>query len=200
MALLLLMVFASHCQGAAIMPDSSVTLRVPDGWDSVHRDFSGLTPPSVAGALDCVDANPSELTLVGWKLDESGVVEGAYCVSFRKNGMGRALNILKTSQGKEKEEAAAKFTDTFAGVIMAGYSKRKMKVVDMSADLINAGKDVVMVLDGKIRDTSGEYIRSATVYLHNDSMLSINSVYKTTSPVKIADQLDAIPVSVEWRK
>lgn len=184
---------------ASLRPGPGVTVQVPDGWKDADRDFGTLIHPAVRQALSCVDTDPEELRHVGWLLD-GNTLQGAYCVSFRQSGMGKALHILKSARGGDREAAAAKFADTFAGILQAGYSRRGIQVEAMNAEIFDAGADVIMVMDGLVRSGSERLLRSETVFLHGDSMLSIGAVHAEKAPQTVAGQLEAIPLSVQWKK
>ena len=127
-------------------------------------------------------------------------VLGAYCVSYHKSGSRQAAVLLRYSKGKEHDDLAKKFVETYAGVIAGGYKRRDIRLIDMSADLLEAGKDLIMILDGKVDGSTGQYIRSATIILHDDSLLNIGAVYALDAPQAVKDELDAMPLSVTWRR
>lgn len=195
---LLLLLPSYPAFAATIAPDQDFTLQAPDGWEVLSRDFANLTHPSVAHVLDCVSDDPAELKQVGWKI-ENGKVFGAYCISYRKSGMRQAAVLLKYSKGKEHEDLTAKFVDTFAGAIHAGYAKRNITVRDMSADLLDAGDDIIMILDSRIAGEAGDYVRSATAFLHDDSLLNVGFIYNTSAPLSVREQLEAMSLSVKWK-
>lgn len=196
---LISLIFGSTAFAGSIEPDPDFTMAAPDGWEYLIRDFGNLTHPTVAHVLDCVDDDPSRLKQVGWKMDGKKVL-GAYCISYRKSGMRQAAVLLGYSKGKEHEDLAKKFIDTYAGEIVGGYRKRDVALTDMSADLLEAGKDLIMVLDSKISGVTGEYMRSATIILHDDALLNVGAVYALDAPQAVKDQLDAMPLSVTWRR
>ena len=191
--------FSTPALAATLQPGANVSLQTPPGWNEAARDFGTVVHPTVKHVLSCVDTDSSELKQVGW-LIKDGSVEAGYCISYRKSGMGKALGILKNAKGKDREAAADKFADTFAGVIQAGYDKRGIRVEAMNAELIDAGRDVIMVMDGIIHaGSAGTYMRSETVFLHGDSMLSIGAVHAGKAPATVSAQLEAIPLSVKWK-
>ena len=191
--------FSVPALAATLQPGSNISLQTPSGWSEAAGDFGTVVHPTVKHVLNCVDTDPSELKQVGW-LIKDGSVEAGYCISYRKSGMGKALTILKNAKGKDRDAAADKFADTFAGVIQAGYDKRGVRVEAMNAELIDAGRDVIMVMDGIIHaGSAGTYMRSETVFLHGDSMLSIGAVHAGKAPASISAQLEAIPLSVKWK-
>ncbi|MCL1939389.1 MAG: hypothetical protein FWG04_01865 [Desulfovibrionaceae bacterium] len=183
---------------ASLQPGPNVSLQTPGDWESVSRDFAILTHPAVYRLLNAVDAGAPELKQVGW-LMKGNTLQGAYSVSFRQSGMGKALRILQEAKGAEREKAANTFADTFAGVIQAGYDKRGVHVGAITAEIIEAGADMIMVMDTMLRDESGEFMRSETVFLHGDSMLSISAVHDLKAGQSVAAQLEAIPLSVQWK-
>lgn len=184
---------------ASVSPDTDFSLTVPEGWELLGVNGASL-PEAVAKRLDCVDDAPSEGKLVGWKTDAGGAFVGAFCVTYRKSGMGKALRMIKSSRGKQREDMAAKFIDTFAGTLHAGYAKRDMRVVDLSGDLLDAGDDLIMIMDGKVQGGDGTYMRSSTVIMHGDGMLNVGSVYGAAAPDAVRDDLDGLPLSVVWKK
>lgn len=181
-----------------VQPDPDFSITTPDGWEHLLRDFSNLTHPTVAHILDCVDENPALLKQVGWKI-EGGKVLGAYCISYRKTGMRQAAVLLQYSKGKEHDALAKKFIDTYAGEIDSGYQRRGITLTDMSADLFEAGKDLLMILDSKIAGSTGQYMRSATIILHDDALLNVGTVYAEDAPQTVREQLESMPLSVIWR-
>jgi hypothetical protein len=183
---------------ASLQPGPNVSLQTPKGWKSLDRDFPTLTHPTVSRLLNAVDTGPSELKRVGW-LMEGDALQGAYSVSFRRSGMGKALHILQEAKGAEREKAADTFADTFAGVIEAGYDKRGVHVGAITVEIIEAGGKMIMVMDAMLRDKSGDFMRSETVFLHGDSMLSISTVHDLKAGQSVAPQLEAIPLSVQWK-
>jgi hypothetical protein len=183
---------------APLQPGPNVSLQTPEGWESLNKDFATLTHPAVRRLLNAVDTDASELKQVGW-LMKGTALQGAYCVSFRQSGMGKALRILQDAKGTEREKAAEKFADTFAGVIQAGYDKRGVHVEAINAEIIEAGADMIMVMDAMLRDGAGGFMRSETVFLHGDSMLSISAVHDLKAGQSVASQLEAIPLSVQWK-
>lgn len=183
----------------SVRPDADFTMTTPDGWDSLRRDFSELSHPAVAHVLDCVDEDPSRLKQIGWKMEGSKVI-GAYCISYRKSGMRNAAVLLRNSKGNEREALSKKFVDTYAGEIQSGYQRRGIALTDMSADLIEAGKDLIMILDSKISGPNVQYMRSATIILHNDALLNVGTVYALDAPSAVSASLEAMPLSVVWRR
>lgn len=183
----------------SVRPDADFTMTTPDGWDSLNCDFAELYHPTVAHMLDCVDEEPSRLKQIGWKMEGSKVL-GAYCISYRKTGMRNAAVLLRNSRGSEREALSKKFIDTYAGEIQSGYRRRGIALTDMSADLLEAGKDLIMILDSKISGPGGKYMRSATIILHDDALLNVGTVYALDAPSAVSAQLDAMPLSVVWRR
>lgn len=199
LAVALVIIFCPFAIAATVRPDADFSMDTPDDWDSLRRDFARLAHPTVAHMLDCVDDNPSHLKEIGWKVEGNKVL-GAYCISYRKSGMRQAAVLLRGSKGKEHEALAKKFIDTYAGEIQSGYQRRGIALTDMSADLIDAGKDLFMILDSKISDPTGQYMRSATVILHDDALLNVGTIYAVNAPLVVRDQLEAMPLSVTWRR
>lgn len=204
-AVLTLCFFAAAPQIAALAETAkfakSFSIQVPDNWDSVDQDIAGTVPKAVARMLDCVDNNPAELMRVGWKLDESGKVIGAYCISYQHRGMGRVRSLLKTSTGKQREEIATMVVDSFAGKIHKGYEeKRNMRVKDMSGELIEAGEDAILVIDARITGGSAPFMRSGTVLLHGEASLSVDAVYDPAAPASLIKELEDMPLSVQWKQ
>jgi len=189
--------YIAHAE--TVGPDPSFTLELPDDWNYLIREYRDLTHPTVAHVLDCVNDDPSELKRVGWKMRD-GKVAGAYCVSFRKSGMRPAGVLLKYSTGEERERISKSFVDTYASEIFSGYTDRKIRVKDMSADLLEVEQDFILVLDCAISGDTGEYIRSATIVLHDDSLLKIGTVYPVGAPDSVVELLDTVPLSVKWKK
>lgn len=176
------------------------SIQVPDNWDSADQDIAGTVPKAVASLLNCVDDTPSELLRVGWKLDASGKVLGAYCISYQRKGMGRVRSLLKTSTGEQREEIAAMVVDNFAGKIHKGYEeKRNMRVKDMSGELIEAGEDAILVIDAKITGDSARFMRSGTAFLHGEACLSVDAVYDPAAPAPLLKELEDMPMSVQWK-
>ncbi len=201
--------------GESIRPDYDFTITVPDGWESLQRNFSERMDSRVARVFDCVDEDPARLKQAGWKLAEgqdagldatqdagsdTGKVLGAYCISYRKEGMRPAAVLLHYSRGEQHETLVKKFIDTYAGEIEGGYQKREMPLRDMSADLFEAGADLILIIDGRVSDESGSYIRSATIILHDDSLINIGTVYAEDAPAKVKEELEAMPLSVVWKQ
>lgn len=191
--------FSPHAVAGTIEPDPDFRMSAPDGWEHLIRDFSNLTHPTVAHVLDCVDENPALLKQVGWKMDGKKVL-GAYCISYRKSGMRQAAVLLRYSKGKEHDDLAKKFIDTYAGEIAGGYQRRDIRLSGMSADLLEAGQDLIMILDSRIDGSTGQYMRSATIVLHDDALLNVGTVYALDAPQAVKDELDALPLSVVWRR
>lgn len=190
---------AVPARAATVEPHPSFTMETPDGWDYLIRDFDNLAHPTVAHVLDCVNDDPAELKRVGWKR-EDGKILGAYCVSFRDSGMRPAGVMLKYSSGKDRERIIQSFSDTYASEIYSGYAGRKVQVREMSADLLEAGEDFILLMDCAISAQTGEYIRSATIILHDDSLLKIGTVRPVGAPESMIEILEAMPLSVKWKK
>lgn len=190
--------FCGQAFAASFQPGAAVSISVPDGWNTLENDFAMLAHPSVNHYLNCLDTDASELKQVGWLLDGNSL-HGAYCISFRQSGMAKALNILKTGTEKERKAAADKLADTFAGIMQAGYNKRGITLEGLTAHVIDSGPDVVMILDGVLNTSFGEFMRSETVFIHDDSMLSIGSVYAAKNAGSVAEQLESVPLSVRWK-
>lgn len=184
---------------ATFQPDSSVAMNVPDGWQSSKSNYGSTVPAPVNAVFDCVSRNPSEVKIVGWKL-EGDTVEGAYCVTYQKSGMGRVREILKTTQGENREQAAAKVMGAFAAEVQGGMANKGLSVTDFNANIIDAGKDVVVVVDGKGSGASGEFARSSTMILHGDGLLTIGSLHGTAASGETVKQLDAIAGTVKWKR
>lgn len=195
----LLTIFCPPALAASVRPDADFSMDTPDDWVTLRRDFTGLAHPAVAHMLDCVDDNPAHLKEIGWKVKGNKVL-GAYCISYRNSGMRQAAVLLRQSKGNEQKALTKKFIDTYAGEIQTGYKRRGIALTDMSADLIDAGKDLFMILDSKISGPTGRYMRSATVILHEDALLNVGTVYAVDAPVAVKDQLEAMPLSVIWRR
>lgn len=198
-AVMICLVSGSAAHAERINPDPDFSMDTPKGWDYLLRDIANLTHPTVAHVLDCVDDDPSQIRQVGWKLDDKKVI-GAYCISYRKSGMRPAAVLLQHSKGKEHEALAKKFIDTYAAEIQSGYQRRNIPVTDMSADLFDTGDDLLMILDARISDATGEYMRSATLILHDDALVKIGTVYRLDAPSDVTEQLEAMPLSITWRR
>ena len=69
----------------------------------------------------------------------------------------------------------------------------------MSADLLEAGDGFVVVMDGKIADGAATLMNASTIYIQGDGLLRISFVYRGSTPPAVVEQLDAIPLSVDWR-
>lgn len=185
--------------GAASLQTDSATLAVPDGWQSAKGNYASSVPASVNAVFDCVSRNPNEVKIVGWKL-EGDVVEGAYCVTHQKSGMGRVREILKTTQGADREKAASAVMDAFTAEVQAGMTSKGLSVSDMSANIIEAGKDLLVVIDGKGSGSAGSFVRSSTMILHGDGLLTVGSLHKDSASGALVKQLDDIAASVKWKK
>lgn len=198
-AMLLILFSVPQCFAAEANLDSSFSLQVPAGWETMSSDVMGTAPKQITDMLDCAREDPSSAKLLGWKLGNEGRFEGAFCISFQRSGMGKLRNILKTSTGNNRQQASDKFIDTFASKLHEEYGvKRNMAISGLSADLMDADNDVIMVMDGKIKSPDREYMRSLLIFLHNDSLLNISFIHGTDVPASIVEQLDAIPVSLKW--
>lgn len=181
--------------------DSSFSLQTPGSWETMSRDVMGTAPKKVTDMLDCLQEDPSNAKLLGWKLADDGKFMGAFCISFQQTGMGKLRNILKTASGDNRQKASDKFIDTFASKLHEEYGlKRNMSISGLSADLMDADNDVIMVMDGKIKSSDRDYMRSLLIFLHNDSLLNISFIHGVDVPASIIDQLDAIPVSLKWNQ
>lgn len=179
--------------------DASFNIQTPAGWETMDRDVMGSAPSKVTDMLDCAREDPSNAKLLGWKLADDGKLMGAFCISFQKSGMGKLRNILKTATGDNRQKASDKFIDTFASKLHEEYGvKRSMAISGLSADLMDADNDVIMVMDGKVKSSDREYMRSLLIFLHDDSLLNISFIYGADVPGSIVEQLDAIPASLKW--
>lgn len=181
-----------------LQPDSGISVTVPDGWERAASGFASANA-EVARIFDCTSEDPGQIKTLGWKAESDGKVTAAFCISYQKSGIGKMRSLLKSSKDKEREAVAAKFLDSFAGKLKSEYAKRKMKVADLSADLLEVGDGFVVVMDGKIADGATTRLNSSTVYLQGDALLRISFVYTTSTPASVVEQLDAIPLSVDWK-
>lgn len=180
----------------AVEPGVSVTL--PDDWERADSGFASANA-EVARIFDCATGDPGQIKTLGWKTGSDGKVTAAFCISYQSSGIGKVRNLLKTSKDKEREAIAAKFLDSFAGKLKSEYQKRRMKVADLSADLLEAGDGFVVVMDGKIADGAATLMNASTIYIQGDGLLRISFVYRGSTPPAVVEQLDAIPLSVDWR-
>ena len=180
----------------AVEPGVSVTL--PDGWERADFGFASANA-EVSRIFDCATGDPGQVKTLGWKTGSDGKVTAAFCISYQNTGIGKVRNLLKTSTDKEREAIAAKFLDSFAGKLKSEYLKRKMKVADLSADLLEAGDGFVVVMDGKIADGGATLMNASTIYIQGDGLLRISFVYRGSTPPDVVEQLDAIPLTVDWR-
>lgn len=179
--------------------DPAVSLTLPDGWERANSGFASANA-EVSRIFDCATSDSSQVKTLGWKSGDSGGVVAAFCVSFQKSGIGKMRKLLKESKGKEREAVAAKFLDSFAGKLKSEYmEKRKMQVTDLSADLLEAGNGFAVVMDGKVIDGPTTRLHSSTIYLNGDSLLRVSFIYMESAPASLVEQLDAIPLSVEWQ-
>lgn len=190
--------FAPSAFAAQISPDPSFTLNVPDDWEgtgAVHE-----VPQVVKNVIDCANEDPGEIKYAGWRVAADGRFMGAYCISYQKRGMGRLREILQSGDSEKAKQAADKFLDTFASKLNDEYSrKRNMTVNDLSADLMKADNDVIMVMDGMMTGGGVQYLRGIVVYLHNDGLLNISSIHDKRAPDTVRRGLDGIPVSLRWQ-
>lgn len=198
MTMCLLLFSGSFARAETVSPDTNVTVAIPDGWETVTSNFTSANA-DVARIFDCTAEDPRQLKVLGWKAESDGKVSVAFCISYQKSGIGKMRSLLKNSKDKEREAIAAKFLDSFAGKLKSEYEKRNMKVVDLSADLLEAGNGFVVVMDGKIADGATTRFNSSTVYLQGDALLRISFVYTESTPPSVVDQLDAIALSVNWK-
>lgn len=195
----LFLLCAAPALAAGVQPDRDFSMNIPDGWETVNRDGLNRVNPAVKDMFECLDGPEQNLRLAGWKM-EGGKVLGAFCVRHIRSGSGKTLKLLKESTGKSRDYIAGKFIDTFAGDIHAGYGKRGMRVTEMSGDLLEAGSDLIMVLDGKIQGKDRQLMRSTTVFLHGDSLVNVGVVYALDAPAALVKELDELPLSVTWKK
>lgn len=184
---------------AETSPDPSFVINTPeDGWESTSAPHQA--PDDVKRILDCANEDPGEVKFMGWRLAADGRFQGAYCLSYQRRGMGRLRDILRDSNPEKAKQAGDKFIDTFASKLNDEYSrKRNMILSDLSADLMKADNDVIMIMDGMATGGGIEYMRGIVVFLHNDSLLNISSIYDKRAPETVKRALDAIPVSLRWR-
>lgn len=197
-ALLFLVLTPAHA--AEVSPDSSFLITVPDGWESLGTGSVSQAPQAVVKAIDCANEDPGDVKLLGWKLSSGGEFEAAYCISYQRRGMGKLRQIIKSSSGADRKKASDKFIDTFASKLNEEYSiKRKMTLSDLSADLMTADNDVVLVMDGKLKGQGRELLRSLVVYLHDDGLLNISFIYDVNAPLHVSRALDVLPISVKWQ-
>ena len=193
-----LLAAALAAEAADIRPDPSFSLTVPDGWETLQGSVR-QAPESVKAAIGCADEDPGEIKVLGWELAEDGRFHGAYCISYQRRGMGRLRDILNDPNPDKAKEAGDKLIDSFASKLNDEYSrKRNMTVSDLSADLIKADGDVIMVMDGLVTGSGVQYMRGTVVYLHDDALLNISSIYDKRAPETVRRALDAIPVSLRW--
>jgi hypothetical protein len=190
---------------AATLADRSghFTLELPEGWEVTDQDFRQVRP-GLAEFFDCLDVNAAELRFLGWLPNQRGegnqAVSAAFCVTYRPQGLSKAGRIVRESSGKQREEASARFIDVFVSKIHDNYAKRKLKLEDLSADLIEAGNDLVLVLDSRINSPVGPFMRSTTAVLHGDGIVEIAMIYAPDAPKIVTDQLDALSQSLNWLK
>ena len=189
---------ASFVRAEMLRPDSGVSVTVPDGWERAGGGFASANA-EVTRIFDCTAEDPGQIKTLGWKTESDGKVTAAFCISYQKSGIGKVRSLLKNSKDKEREAVAAKFLDSFAGKLKSEYAKRKMKVADLSADLLEVGEGFVVVMDGKIVDGATTLLNSSTVYLQGDALLRVSFVYNESTPASVVEQLDAIPLSVNWK-
>ena len=194
-----LLAVALTAQAADISPDPSFSVSVPDGWETLQGSVR-QAPESVRAAIDCADEDPGEIKVHGWALAEDGGFHGAYCISYQRRGMGRLRDILNDPSPDKVKEAGDRLIDSFASKLNDEYGrKRNMTVSDLSADLLRADGDVIMVMDGMVTGSGIQYMRGTVVYLHDDSLLNISSIYDRRAPETVKRALDAIPVSLRWQ-
>ena len=189
---------AGLARAETLHPDSGVSVTVPDGWERAGSGFASANA-EVTRIFDCMAEDPGQIKTVGWKAGGDGKVTAAFCISYQKSGISKVRSLLKNSKDKEREAVAAKFLDSFAGKLKSEYAKRKMKVADLSADLLEVGDGFVVVMDGKIVDGATTLLNSSTVYLQGDALLRVSFVYNESTPASVVEQLDAIPLSVNWK-
>jgi hypothetical protein len=185
---------------AEVALDAGCSVSIPDGWETLGRDVAELADPDVKRLFDCLDESVGELKVLGWKKGTDNALQGAFCLRYRKDGMGKVLGLLKQSAGKERDEAAGRVIDAFAGDIHASYGRRDMRVTDMSGDMLDAGDGVIMILDGKIQGAGFSLMRSTTAILHGDSLVHVGVVYVATAPPSVVEQLEELPLTVKWKK
>ena len=189
---------ASTIKAEVLQLDPKISITVPNGWERVNTGFASANA-EVTRIFDCVVEDPAQLITVGWKTESDGRVAASFCVSYQKSGIGKVRSLLRSSKDREREVIAAKFLDSFAGKLKSEYKKRKMQVTDLSADLLEFGDGFVVVMDGKIVDGPSTRLNSTTVYLQGDALLRISFVYDTSAHASVVEQLDAIPLSVNWK-
>lgn len=191
---------ALPAHAAQVRPHPAFSLNVPDGWESSGTGGVHQAPQSVRDVLDCANEDPGEIKLMGWKLLEDGRFEGAYCISYQRRGMGRLREILRNAVGDEAKKAADKFIDSFASKLNDEYGrKRKMTISDLSADLMKADNDLIMVMDGKVSGGGRQFLRGLVVFLHGDGLLNVSTIHDVRAQSQVKQALDAIPVSVSWQ-
>ena len=199
-AALALLLFIPEALAAEANIDPSFSIDVPSGWETLDTGLMSLAPKAVTSMIDCAREDPSNAKQLGYKLAEDGTFLAAYCISFQRSGMGKLRNILKSSTGENRQKASDKFIDTFASKLHEEYGvKRKMAISGLSADLMDADKDVIMVMDGKVKAGESDFMRSLLIFLHNDSLLNIGFIHAAGAPSTLVEQLDAIPVSLKWK-
>ncbi|MDR2800351.1 MAG: hypothetical protein LBB52_03680 [Desulfovibrio sp.] len=195
--------FGAAAAGAAVVKDETghFSLDLPEGWDMAGQDFSGPERDRLAKFFDCLDAEASELRFLGWRKPADGAsIPAAFCVTYRPRGAGKAARILRESEGKRKEEATAGFINVFVARMQENYARRGLEMEVGSADLIEAGEDLVLILEAGLRSRTGTFRRSSTVFLHDDALLEIGAIYTRKTPVFAMEQLDALPQSLNWLK
>lgn len=197
------LLFSATAAGAAPVRDETghFSLDLPEGWNMAGQDFSGPERDNLAKFFDCLDAEASELRFLGWIKPAPGAsIPAAFCVTYRPEGVGKAGRILRESEGKQKEEATSRFIDVFVARMHENYARRGLEMEVGSADLLEAGEDLVLILEAGLRSKTGTFRRSSTVFLHEDALLEIGAIYTRKTPVFAMDQLDALPQSLIWLK
>lgn len=193
------MTFTAGSAGAAVvLPSPDVSVVIPDGWETAEGDIAAARNVLLR-FFDSAGEQSSRLKALGWKTKDNDII-AAFALVYHPSGMGKVRMLLKNSSGKEREAVAARFLDSFAGKIKDEYvNKRNMGVTALSADLLEAGDDFVVIIDGKITEGSRKRLRSSTIYLHKDALLHISVIHDESVARAVRDQLDAIPLSVEWK-
>ncbi|MDR1489164.1 MAG: hypothetical protein LBS65_01570 [Desulfovibrio sp.] len=202
-ALFFCLFFAVTAAGAGTVRDETghFSLDLPEGWNMAGNDFSGPDRDHLAKFFDCLDAETSELRFLGWRKPVAGAsIPAAFCVTYRPQGAGKAAQILRESEGRRKEEVTARFIDVFVARMHENYARRGLAMEVGSADLIEAGDDLILILDAGLRSRTGTFRRSSTVFLHEDALLEIGTIYTRKTPISAMDQLDALPQSLIWLK
>ncbi len=196
--LFLLCISPSLAWGGEVKLGDSCTLAVPD-WKMLNHADMNLAPEAVKKVIDCANEDPGEEKLLGWILGEGETFQAAFCLSLQKKGMGKLRSLIKSSQGPRRKQLSDNFIDTFASKLNEEYkTKRGMALLELSGDLMDADNDLILVMDGKLKDTNRQLIRGLVVFLHKDSLLNVSVIYDAAAPEEVVRRLDAIPISLSW--